>query len=46
MVEKLEIEQQGFVEQDTALESMRASDFDCYSASGELVDNLIQTNGA
>lgn len=35
-------EQHGFVEQDTALESMRASDFDCYSAYGEVVDNSIQ----
>jgi hypothetical protein len=33
---------QGFVEQDTALESMRASDFDCYSAYGEVVDNSIE----
>jgi len=33
---------QGFVEQDTALESMRASDFDCYSAYGEVIDNSIQ----
>jgi hypothetical protein len=32
----------GFVEQDTALESMRASDFDCYSAYGEVVDNSIE----
>lgn len=36
--------QQGFVEQDTALESMRASDFDCYSAYGEVVDNSIQAD--
>jgi hypothetical protein len=36
------IENQGFVEQDTALESMRASDFDCYSAYGEVIDNAIQ----
>ena len=41
MKDKL-IEQQGFVEQDTALESMRASDFDCYSAYGEVIDNSIQ----
>lgn len=34
--------EQGFVEQDTALESMRASDFDCYSAYGEVIDNSIQ----
>jgi hypothetical protein len=33
---------EGFVEQDTALESMRASDFDCYSAYGEVIDNSIQ----
>jgi hypothetical protein len=33
---------QGFIEQDTALESMRASDFDCYSAYGEVIDNSIQ----
>ncbi len=33
---------QDFVEQDTALESMRASDFDCYSAYGEVIDNSIQ----
>jgi hypothetical protein len=39
-----EIELQGFVEQDTALESMRASDFDCYSAYGEVIDNSIQAN--
>lgn len=31
-----------FIEQDTALESMRASDFDCYSAYGEVIDNSIQ----
>jgi hypothetical protein len=37
-------ELQGFVEQDTALESMRASDFDCYSAYGEVIDNSIQAN--
>ena len=36
---------QGFIEQGTALESMRASDFDCYSAYGEVIDNSIQTNG-
>lgn len=35
---------QGFVEQDTALESMRASAFDCYSAYGEVIDNSIQAN--
>jgi hypothetical protein len=35
---------QGFVEQDTALESMRASDFDCYSAYGEVVDNSIEAD--
>lgn len=40
----MENEEQGFVEQDTALESMRASDFDCYSAYGEVVDNSIQAN--
>jgi hypothetical protein len=34
----------GFIEQDTALESMRASDFDCYSAYGEVIDNSIQAN--
>lgn len=34
--------EQGFVKQDTALESMRASDFDCYSAYGEVIDNSIQ----
>jgi hypothetical protein len=34
--------EQGFIEQDTALESMRASDFDCYSAYGEVIDNSIQ----
>ena len=34
----------GFVEQDTALESMRASDFDCYSAYGEIIDNSIQAH--
>lgn len=39
-----EIEEQGFIEQDTALESMRASDFDCYSAYGEAVDNSIQAD--
>jgi hypothetical protein len=36
------VEQQGFVAPDTALESMRASDFDTYSAYGEVVDNSIQ----
>ena len=41
MKEEIEINQ-GFVEQDTALESMRASDFDCYSAYGEVIDNSIQ----
>lgn len=35
-------EHHGFVEQGTALESMRASDFDCYSAYGEVIDNSIQ----
>jgi hypothetical protein len=35
---------EGFIEQATALESMRASDFDCYSAYGEVVDNSIQAN--
>jgi hypothetical protein len=39
-----EIEIHGFVEQDKALESMRASDFDCYSAYGEVIDNSIQAN--
>jgi hypothetical protein len=39
-------EQQGFVEQDTALQSMRASDFDCYSAYGEVIDNSIQANAS
>jgi hypothetical protein len=39
-----ELEIHGFVEQDTALESMRASDFDCYSAYGEVIDNSIQAN--
>lgn len=33
---------QDFVKQDTALESMRESDFDCYSAYGEVIDNSIQ----
>lgn len=42
MVTKETIENQGFIEQDTALESMRASDFDCYSAYGEVIDNSIQ----
>jgi len=41
MKEEIEINQ-GFVEQDTALESMGASDFDCYSAYGEVIDNSIQ----
>lgn len=41
-MEKEIIIDQGFVEQDTALESMRASDFDCYSAYGEVIDNSIQ----
>jgi hypothetical protein len=41
MEEEININQ-GFVEQDTALESMRASDFDCYSAYGEVIDNAIQ----
>jgi hypothetical protein len=40
----MDINQHGFVEQDTALESMRASDFDCYSAYGEVIDNSIQAN--
>ena len=34
----------GFIKQDTALESMRESDFDCYSAYGEVIDNSIQAN--
>lgn len=38
----MNIENQSFVQQDTALESMRASDFDCYSAYGEVIDNSIQ----
>jgi len=38
----INLNEQGFVEQDTALESMRASDFDCYSAYGEVIDNSIQ----
>lgn len=42
--EQLDTELQGFVEQDTALESMRASDFDCYSAYGEVIDNSIQAD--
>lgn len=37
-----EIEMHGFVKQDTVLEAMRASDFDCYSAYGEVIDNSIQ----
>lgn len=41
-MEKEIVTDQGFVEQDTALESMRASDFDCYSAYGEVIDNSIQ----
>lgn len=41
MQEQLDFKE-GFIEQDTALESMRASDFDCYSAYGEVVDNSIQ----
>ena len=32
----------GFVEQDTALEGMRASDFDCYSAYVKIIYNSIQ----
>ncbi|WP_282018183.1 ATP-binding protein [Salegentibacter mishustinae] len=42
MPAEIENVNQGFVEQDTALESMRASDFDCYSAYGEVIDNSIQ----
>ena len=38
------MEEQDFVEQDTALESMRASDFDCYSDYGEVIDNSIQAH--
>ena len=34
--------EQGFIEQSQGLESMRASDFDCYSAYGEIIDNSIQ----
>ena len=33
---------EGFIEQDRALESMRESDFDCYSAYGEIIDNSIE----
>ncbi|HZH67747.1 MAG TPA: ATP-binding protein, partial [Chitinophagales bacterium] len=42
MSELIEIRKQDFVKQDTALESMRESDFDCYSAYGEAIDNSIQ----
>lgn len=44
MNENKKINQQDFVKQDTALESMRESDFDCYSAYGEAIDNSIQAN--
>jgi hypothetical protein len=33
---------QPFIQADTALESMRDSDFDCYSAYAEAIDNSIQ----
>ena len=33
---------QPFIKADTALESMRDSDFDCYSAYAEAIDNSIQ----
>lgn len=42
LVTEIEQVNQGFVEQDTALESMRASDFDCFSAYGEVIDNSLQ----
>lgn len=41
MAEELEVNQR-FVEPDRALESMRESDSDCYSAFGEVIDNSIQ----
>lgn len=45
MTEKQDYQiEEGFIEQDTALESMRASDFDCYSAYGEIIDNSIQAD--
>jgi hypothetical protein len=41
---KKDMTKHGFIKQDTALESMRESDFDCYSAYGEVIDNSIQAN--
>ena len=38
--------QHGFIKADTALESMRESDFDCYSAYGEVIDNSIQAKAS
>ena len=35
---------QPFIKVDTALESMRDSDFDCYSAYAEAIDNSIQAH--
>ena len=34
------------IDQADALESFRASDFDCYSAYGEVLDNSVQANAS
>lgn len=39
-------DQYDLIDQADALESFRASDFDCYSAYGEVIDNSIQANAS
>ena len=39
-------EKYDLIDQADALESFRASDFDCYSAYGEVLDNSIQANAS
>ena len=37
---------ESLIKADTALESLRSSDFDTYSAYGEVIDNSIQANAS
>lgn len=39
-------DQYDLIDQADALESFRASDFDCYSAYGEVIDNSVQANAS
>ena len=39
-------DQYDLIDQADALESFRASDFDCYSAYGEVIDNSLQANAS